>query len=194
MSTLDRKKAQAATDGKLAEPDCRPTVNVSWTDERERELARLWAEGHSASRIAKMMGGITRNAVIGKVHRLGLKGRAAPANPARLKLVKPKAEKKPKAQRGKKNTGKAAFAPVYRASKPEDIAPPQKHHAARMAEPERAGVPIMALGACQCRWPVNDARRGEDHLFCGDKTEPGRTYCAAHKARATRLTLRPEEA
>ena len=47
-----------------------------WTDERVELLKKLWADGLSASRIAAELGGITRNAVIGKVHRLGLSGRA----------------------------------------------------------------------------------------------------------------------
>ena len=52
---------------------------MSWTDERVARLAKLWAEGLSASQIAADLGGVTRNAVIGKVHRLGLSGRAKPA-------------------------------------------------------------------------------------------------------------------
>ena len=49
---------------------------MSWTDERTEKLKKLWAEGLSASQIANQLGGVTRNAVIGKVHRLGLSGRA----------------------------------------------------------------------------------------------------------------------
>ena len=49
---------------------------MSWTDERVEQLKKLWAEGLSASQIAGRIGGVTRNAVIGKVHRLGLSGRA----------------------------------------------------------------------------------------------------------------------
>src|SRR5512140_3920425 len=49
---------------------------MSWTDERVALLTKLWADGLSASQIAAELGGITRNAVIGKVHRLGLSGRA----------------------------------------------------------------------------------------------------------------------
>ncbi|WP_114966592.1 GcrA family cell cycle regulator [Alkalilacustris brevis] len=52
---------------------------MSWTDERVETLKRMWAEGQSASQIAKELGGVTRNAVIGKVHRLGLSNRAASA-------------------------------------------------------------------------------------------------------------------
>ena len=51
---------------------------MSWTDERVETLKRMWAEGASASQIAKELGQVTRNAVIGKVHRLGLSNRVAP--------------------------------------------------------------------------------------------------------------------
>jgi GcrA cell cycle regulator len=50
---------------------------MSWTDERVETLKRMWAEGQSASQIAKELGGVTRNAVIGKVHRLGLSNRVS---------------------------------------------------------------------------------------------------------------------
>ena len=53
----------------------------SWTDDRIEVLTQLWQEGRSASAIARDLGGVTRNAVLGKVHRLGLSGRAAPASP-----------------------------------------------------------------------------------------------------------------
>src|SRR5450755_2670444 len=55
---------------------------MSWTDERVALLTKLWADGLSASQIAAELGGITRNAVIGKVHRLGLSGRAKSASSA----------------------------------------------------------------------------------------------------------------
>ena len=55
---------------------------MGWTDERVELLKKLWLDGLSASQIAKQLGGVTRNAVIGKVHRLGLSGRAAPSKPA----------------------------------------------------------------------------------------------------------------
>ena len=49
---------------------------MSWSEEREAKLKELWEKGHTASQIAEMLGGITRNAVIGKAHRLKLAGRA----------------------------------------------------------------------------------------------------------------------
>ena len=53
---------------------------MSWTDDRVELLKKLWGEGQSASQIAKELGGVTRNAVIGKVHRLGLSNRATSAS------------------------------------------------------------------------------------------------------------------
>ena len=55
---------------------------MSWTDERVDLLKKLWADGLSASQIAGELGNVTRNAVIGKVHRLGLSGRAKPTRTA----------------------------------------------------------------------------------------------------------------
>ena len=66
---------------------------MSWTDERVETLKRMWAEGQSASAIAKELGGVTRNAVIGKVHRLGLSNRSEEAEPAPA-ASEPAAEKK----------------------------------------------------------------------------------------------------
>jgi GcrA cell cycle regulator len=65
---------------------------MGWTEERVSELKKLWAEGHSASQIAKKLGAVTRNAVIGKVHRLGLSGRATPSRPVKRppRLARPK--------------------------------------------------------------------------------------------------------
>ncbi|TCO73921.1 GcrA family cell cycle regulator [Rhodovulum euryhalinum] len=69
---------------------------MSWTEERVETLKRMWAEGQSASQIAKELGGVTRNAVIGKVHRLGLSNRAggaaAPVKPAPVKEKSAKPE------------------------------------------------------------------------------------------------------
>ena len=65
-------------------------TGAGWTDERVDLLRRLWDEGLSASQIAAQLGGVTRNAVIGKVHRLGLSGRAAPSQPTRPAFKAPR--------------------------------------------------------------------------------------------------------
>ena len=59
---------------------------MGWTDERVDQLKTLWTEGLSASQIARVLGGVTRNAVIGKVHRLGLAGRATPSRSERPRM------------------------------------------------------------------------------------------------------------
>src|SRR5581483_179179 len=61
-------------------------LHMSWTDERVEQLKSLWTEGLSASQIARALGGVTRNAVIGKVHRLGLAGRATPTRSDRPRV------------------------------------------------------------------------------------------------------------
>src|SRR3954467_15102818 len=75
--------------GRSRGPQC-GEANMGWTDERVELLKKLWQDGLSASQIAKQLGGVTRNAVIGKVHRLGLSGRAAPSNPARPAFKAPR--------------------------------------------------------------------------------------------------------
>ena len=72
---------------------------MGWTDERVETLKRLWLDGLSASQIAKQLGGVTRNAVIGKVHRLGLSGRATPSKPARTTFKPPRAARPDKPSR-----------------------------------------------------------------------------------------------
>jgi GcrA cell cycle regulator len=64
---------------------------MEWTEERVAELTELWNAGHSAAQVANRMGGVTRNAVIGKVHRLGLSGRPSP--------IKRKAQPEPERRR-----------------------------------------------------------------------------------------------
>ncbi|WP_394179318.1 GcrA family cell cycle regulator [Yoonia maritima] len=73
---------------------------MSWTDERVETLKKMWGEGQSASQIAKELGGVTRNAVIGKVHRLGLSNRAGSGGASAAKAApkeKPAAAAKPAA-------------------------------------------------------------------------------------------------
>ena len=99
---------------------------MSWTDERVELLKKMWSEGQSASQIAKELGGVTRNAVIGKVHRLGLSNRTAGTGPAPAAAAPaaPKPEAKPKAA-APKPEAKPKPAP-----KPEPAAEPQAEAAA----------------------------------------------------------------
>ena len=74
-------------------------TQANWSDDRVEQLKTLWTEGLSASQIARALGGVTRNAVIGKVHRLGLSGRAAPSQPTRP-LYKPARPPRPATSHG----------------------------------------------------------------------------------------------
>ena len=143
---------------------------MAWTDERVEELKKLWSEGLSASQIAKQLGGVTRNAVIGKVHRLGLSGRATPSRPAR-RTVKP----------SRPRTPAATTAPARAVARPAPSAPP----AASPAPVEPAVLPsgefatVLTLRESMCKWPIGDPSQSE-FRFCGRKADTGQAYCHAH--------------
>lgn len=178
---------------------------MSWTDERVELLKKMWGEGQSASQIAKELGGVTRNAVIGKVHRLGLSNRAgtAPASAAKPEpKAKPKAEAKPKP--APKPAAEAKPAP---AEKPAPVAetpapvparkqiipagqplPPQPsaneispEALARVSEIEKKAkkLDLMELTERTCKWPVGDPAT-DDFWFCGLPVQQGKPYCEAH--------------
>lgn len=150
---------------------------MSWTDERVELLRKLWLEGLSASQIANTLSnGITRNAVIGKVHRLGLSGRikaSAPSLPRpRSKPIRPAAPRHAApAVRG--NTALALKA------HPVEILEPAPIEDVVIPISER--VTIMELKEAMCRWPLGDPTSAE-FRFCGAK-KPLETigpYCAYH--------------
>ncbi|MCK5623387.1 MAG: global cell cycle regulator GcrA-like protein [Alphaproteobacteria bacterium] len=71
---------------------------MEWTEERVARLKGLWGEGRTASQIAATLGDVTRNAVIGKAHRLGLKGRPSPIRKEKVATPAPKLARRPAAQ------------------------------------------------------------------------------------------------
>ncbi|HWE47547.1 MAG TPA: GcrA family cell cycle regulator [Caulobacteraceae bacterium] len=135
---------------------------MGWTDERVSTLKKLWLEGLSASQIAKQLGGVTRNAVIGKVHRLGLSGRAAPSQPSR---------------------------PVFRPARPRtQVAAPlqRREPIQRPAAPLPSPVldlpgtaTVLTLGAHMCKWPIGDPSTDE-FSFCGRVASSEGPYCIEH--------------
>ena len=152
-------------------------AGLPWTDERVELLKKLWADGLSASQIAGQMGGVTRNAVIGKVHRLGLSGRAktstAPAQPRPRKAVR--APSHPLTHRPATH-GNAALAADPRAEpEPE----PQGEIDEDVVIPMSERVTIMELRDSMCRWPMGDPTTPE-FRFCGGKAIAGLPYCPHH--------------
>jgi GcrA cell cycle regulator len=116
---------------------------MSWTDERVETLKRMWAEGQSASQIAKELGGVTRNAVIGKVHRLGLSNRVAgeAAKPAEAEAA-PTPEAMPETIAEMAETEVVRAAPAAAQERPRPA--PQQPAAevdTREPEPARAAPP-----------------------------------------------------
>lgn len=165
---------------------------LSWTDERVELLRKLWLEGLSASRIAaELAGGVTRNAVIGKVHRLGLSGRVkaqTSSNSARLRpaakapIGRPAAPQRPTPLPLRGNT---ALAPQSRPLP----APQLLRDADDVVVPMTANVTIMELRESMCRWPVGDPSSPE-FRYCGGRAPIGEgPYCAYH----SRMAYQPSQ-
>jgi len=140
---------------------------MGWTEERVALLTKLWADGLSASQIAAELGGITRNAVIGKVHRLGLSGRAkSPSSAPRPR--KPRAPGMMRVPRAHIR-GNTALAYDYAAE----------------PEPELIEIPIeqrknlLQLTEATCHWPVGDPG-SQDFFFCGGDAIENSPYCSYH--------------
>src|SRR6056297_2727318 len=178
---------------------------MSWNDERVELLKRLWNEGQSASQIAKELGGVTRNAVIGKVHRLGLSNRtgsgapaanelkakpAAKPSPQKPSAAKPKPAAKPEAQPEPEEPAispapVSRIKPIIPAGQP---LPPQPstneidpEALAKVSEIEKKAkrLTLMELTERTCKWPVGDPAT-DDFWFCGLPVQAGKPYCEAH--------------
>lgn len=128
---------------------------MSWTDERVELLKKMWAEGQSASQIAKELGSVTRNAVIGKVHRLGLSNRAAPGEAESEPVVEKPAEKAVKVE---KQVKAKAEKPVEKAAeKPAD--PPPREEERPAAPPPSGSAAAMEAGLAASTGPMPAALR-----------------------------------
>ncbi|WP_269716537.1 cell cycle sigma 70 cofactor GcrA [Caulobacter sp. NIBR2454] len=151
---------------------------MSWTDERVTTLKKLWLDGLSASQIAKQLGGVTRNAVIGKVHRLGLSGRAAPSQPSRPAFKTP---------RPARPVSAAPSAPRRVAEAVSSSpAPMPQQPVYRVEEPGSATV--LTLGAHMCKWPIGDPST-DSFTFCGRRSDEGAPYCLEH----ARVAYQPQQ-
>ena len=138
---------------------------MAWTDDRVEQLKQLWADGLSASQIASKMGGVTRNAVIGKVHRLGLSGRATPAKP----------------QTGRKTDRPSALPRKSFADAETDIKPviPEPEFLEPLVLDTGDNATMTTLNKNMCKWPIGDPSSDEFH-FCGQSTAKSKSYCAYH--------------
>jgi len=152
---------------------------MSWSDERVELLKKLWQDGLSASQIAAELGGVTRNAVIGKVHRLGLSGRAkanvAPVQRQRKAAARPAV----KTMVFHHSRGGAALAPVMVTSPVEEEQLEAQPANQTVVIPMTKRVSIMELREGVCRWPLGDPMSA-DFAFCGNDCSIAATYCTHH--------------
>lgn len=167
-------------------------MTIAWTDERVETLKKMWLDGQSASQIASELGGVTRNAVIGKVHRLGLARGAKSTSSAPVRPRKPAAThgvstssqrhySAPAAPRtiARGNTALAtAVARLPSAEVAVDLRPVEE-----VVIPMSARVTIMELRENTCRWPLGDPTSSE-FRFCGNATGGAGCgpYCAYHSS------------
>jgi GcrA cell cycle regulator len=175
---------------------------AGWTDERVETLKKLWMEGLSASQIAtELAGGVTRNAVIGKVHRLKLSARAKPTNAA------PRARPAPRPAPRRVSSASAGVASVSSMSaaapKPRPaMMRPQSVGATALAQvpqvqenlyvapevselfiPEDKRLNLLQLNEQTCKWPIGDPLT-PDFYFCGQHALESGPYCDFHSRRA----------
>jgi GcrA cell cycle regulator len=144
---------------------------LTWSDDRVEQLKKLWEAGLSASQIAAELGNVTRNAVIGKVHRLGLSGRAkspssaAPrvrkARPAQVNMMRPFPR------------GNAALAKAFECEPEED--PVEFDSVVPMSQ----RLSLLQLNEATCHWPIGTPGHSE-FFFCGGRALQGLPYCAHH--------------
>lgn len=175
---------------------------MSWTDERVELLKAMWAEGKSASQIAKELGGVTRNAVIGKVHRLGLSNRGPngerieEGEVAAAEVAPPPQEPEAPAEAAQAEAllrPREAAAPPPARPKPvvsangqpmpptgSEISPEALANLAEVAKKARR-LTLMQLTERTCKWPIGDPAT-DDFWFCGLSCVPGKPYCETHVA------------
>ena len=150
---------------------------MEWSSERIEQLRSLWHDGLSASQIAAQLGGITRNAVIGKAHRLGLTGRPSPIKNRPAGVMRRQAPPRPRPERHavapRVGHSPAAAAVARRVEAP---LPPIELE-------DMPGATILTLTDRICKWPIGDPRDADFH-FCGRASSEGLPYCAEHARRA----------
>ena len=152
---------------------------MAWTEERVEQLKKLWTEGLSASQIAKRLGDATRNAVIGKVHRLGLEPRA---KPQRKNIAMGQLD-------GNVISVSYSGNLAYKETPIDDIGYDKNHEIIQPnihsldESSDQFSVTILNLTENHCKWPQGDPGT-EDFHFCGHQPLAGKPYCEQHAKKA----------
>lgn len=153
---------------------------MSWTPERVEMLKDLWAKGLSGGQIAARLKGVTRSAVIGKVHRLSLPSPIKKQPRDFFKRVARKSAYKP----GKKinNAKTKPITPnrhISQSFNPKSPGDRQPRYTAQVHKDRAKSIGSAKLTARTCRFPLGDAT-GTEQKFCGRKCELKDTYCREH--------------
>ena len=157
-------------------------MSSGWTDEKIEQLKKLWTEGYTTGEIGKQLN-VSKNAVVGKAHRLGLESRPSPIrrvmeddeveSTADNVVVSAKTE-----VTGNKKRGKIPASAKEKVAKSPS---PVKKPVAK--QPKKKFVKIEDLSMNSCRWPIGDPKEDNFH-FCGKETFNGKPYCLEHCATA----------
>ncbi len=148
---------------------------MAWTDERIAQLKAGWEGGMTASQIAEALGeGVSRNAVIGKAHRLGLESRPSPVKGGEevfattaVKVAAPA----------------AATAPAPAPSTPRPVAAKKPLRTGKAAR-----TTLLDLNEKICKWPIGHPGEADFH-FCGKGAQAGFPYCTEHCLQAYQAQL-----
>jgi GcrA cell cycle regulator len=165
-------------------PLAKETTNeatMAWTDETIEQLKQHWTDGKSASQIAGLLGnGVTRNAVIGKVHRLGLAGRARTPNSgaSRPRRMAPPPAHRVAGPRLNSSAPRIMRGATALAMAPEALSELEQPEFESVVVPMSLRVTIVELKESMCRWPLGDPATSE-FRYCGSPTAAG-PYCAYH--------------
>lgn len=169
---------------------------MNWTDERVEKLKKLWSEGLSASQIAAQLGGVSRNAVIGKVHRLNLPGRAKSGGTQNASRPKRPAAAPPRpsnfaarpiaARTAPRPLGNAVAKEEIDADSHGDRLPVPISRNSSVVVPMSRRLELTQLTERTCKWPIGDPLNDDFH-FCGNESPDNSPYCTYHQ----RLAYQP---
>lgn len=150
-------------------------MQVLWSAEDDAKLRKLTDEKLSANQISMLMPGRSRNAVIGRQHRLKINGKGKMGRPAGFPFTASRVLTPPHVQELKRLEAKMKAAPI-----------PKQTQELKQTAPDDAPAPLMIplldLTDQMCRWPVNSPERGEEFLFCAHGKERGSPYCSFHES------------
>ena len=159
---------------------------MNWTDERVETLKKLWAGGLSASQIAAQLGGVSRNAVIGKVHRLKLSNRgrtsAAPPHPKRTS----QGGGGGRSRQSRPVTATVGATALKAQFETEVVAEQRLRPVENVVVPISRKLTLTELTENTCKWPNGDPL-SQDFSFCGNDTGEDGPYCSYH----SRLAYQP---